>query len=238
MKNAERAVSGIGWAVLAVILRGGVSVLAAQEAAPVAASTEATITSDWLELRDNGAQAIFTGQVVLIQAPYRLEADRMIRTKATGIVLADGHVRGTWIADAGEKVVATGRHARYDPGQETSELWGDPRVTRWETERDTAPVVLSAVRLVVHQGEHAVLAEQNVWIRQGARLQVRSEKAKYLQTDQTIHLWGARRVSVHVEDAIRGSADFVSDRGWVSLRSKEARLQDRVHGRVIPRSTL
>ncbi|MFA5975881.1 MAG: LptA/OstA family protein [Elusimicrobiota bacterium] len=198
---------------------------------------EATITSDELQMQDNGAQTIFTGNVVLIQSPYRLEADRMQRTKATGLVQARGHVRGTWISDSGEKIVATGQHARYDPNEEISELWGEPEVTRWETPRDTCPVVLNAERIIAQQRQKTILAQQNVRIRQGTRLLTRSEQGQYSQTDKTIHLWGKKGVFIHVKDT-RGSADFTSNRGWVLLDPKEARLIDNVRGHVIPNPDL
>src|SRR5579864_7779438 len=75
---------------------------------PPPSNAEATITSDQLELLDNGARSVFTGHVVLKQDPYLLLADRMIQTKATGIVDAYGHIQGTWITDKGEKVLAEG----------------------------------------------------------------------------------------------------------------------------------
>src|SRR5437899_2031491 len=48
--------------------------------------SSATITSDELEIRDNGAQTFFRGHVVLTEKPYLLLSDEMIRTKSTGIV--------------------------------------------------------------------------------------------------------------------------------------------------------
>src|ERR1700722_19931320 len=76
-------------------------------------SKEATITSDDLELQNNGEQTIFTGHVILTQDPYKIHADRMVRTKATEIIDADGHVVGTWVSPKGEKVRVLGEKARY-----------------------------------------------------------------------------------------------------------------------------
>src|SRR5438552_619671 len=100
-------------------------------AAPPSAP-EATITSDELEILNNGAKTVFTGHVILKQVPYVLLADRMVQTKATGIVEAAGHIHGTWTGPSGEKIVATGTHARYTPAAKSIELWDDARLTRWE----------------------------------------------------------------------------------------------------------
>ncbi len=89
---------------------------------------EATITSDELELQNNGEITIFTGHVVLKQDDYLIQADRMVRTKATGIVDADGHVVGTWISPKKEKIVVNGDHARYQPASTVVEIWGPRRV--------------------------------------------------------------------------------------------------------------
>src|SRR5439155_10293555 len=70
---------------------------------PAYAHSEATIASDELELRNNGEVTIFKGHVILKQDPYQVSSDRMVRTKATGIVEAAGHVKGTWISPKGEK---------------------------------------------------------------------------------------------------------------------------------------
>jgi lipopolysaccharide transport protein LptA len=91
-------------------------------------ASEATITSDELELQNNGEKAIFTGHVVLTQVPYQVHADQMIRTKATSIVDAAGHVIGTWISPKNEKVRVEGEQARYDPTTETVEVWGKHQV--------------------------------------------------------------------------------------------------------------
>lgn len=93
-----------------------------------ARSTEATITSDELELQNNGEVTIFRGHVVLKQDPYEIRADHMVRTKATGLVNADGHVMGTWVSAKGEKVQVQGDEALYKPAVETVEIWGKGRV--------------------------------------------------------------------------------------------------------------
>ena len=95
---------------------------------PAYAHSEATIASDELELRNNGEVTIFKGHVVLKQDPYQVSSDRMVRTKATGIVDATGHVKGTWVSPQGEKVQVTGDTARYDPASDTLEIWGPGRV--------------------------------------------------------------------------------------------------------------
>jgi len=91
-------------------------------------SSEATITSDELELQNNGEVTIFIGHVVLTQNPYQVRADRMVRTKATGIVDATGHVVGTWVSPKNEKVKVTGDQARFQPTAKTIDIWGKGRV--------------------------------------------------------------------------------------------------------------
>src|SRR6266700_1967397 len=75
---------------------------------------EATITSDELELQNNGEVTIFRGHVVLEQNPYQVRADKMVRTRATSIVDADGHVIGSWVSAKGEKIRVEGEKASYD----------------------------------------------------------------------------------------------------------------------------
>jgi len=96
--------------------------------AHAAANRPATITSDELELQNNGEITIFTGHVILKQDNYRVIADHMVRTKATGIVDADGHVVGTWISPKNEKSVVIGDFARYKPAENEIEIWGPRRV--------------------------------------------------------------------------------------------------------------
>jgi lipopolysaccharide transport protein LptA len=201
---------------------------------PPPSNAEATITSDQLELLDNGARSVFTGHVVLKQDPYLLLADRMIQTKATGIVDAYGHIHGTWITDKGEKVLAEGAQARYIPSEQTTELWGRPRLTRWETALDTAPVTITAVRFIARQKENAMWAIDRVYMRQGTGVWAKSDEAKYDQNAEVIHLWGKKhRTHVYWSDT-KGIADFESDRGWLCLAPKKARLMDRVHGHITP----
>ncbi len=88
----------------------------------------ATITSDELELRDNGELTIFSGHVVLKQEPYKITADRMVRPKATEIVDASGRVTGNWLSAKHEKVRVASDYARYNPTAETIDLWGSSRV--------------------------------------------------------------------------------------------------------------
>ena len=64
-------------------------------------AAEATITSDELEMLDNGARSIFRGHVELKQDPYLLLSDRMERIKETGVVVAKGHVHGSWAGPKG-----------------------------------------------------------------------------------------------------------------------------------------
>ncbi len=92
------------------------------------AASEATITSDELELQNNSAVAIFRGHVVLTQDAYQVHADRMVRTKATSLVNATGHVVGTWISAKGEKLRVEGEEARYQPQTEIVEIWGKRQV--------------------------------------------------------------------------------------------------------------
>jgi lipopolysaccharide transport protein LptA len=91
-------------------------------------AAEATISSDELEMQNNGERTIFSGHVVLTQVPYQVRADQMIRTKATGIVDAAGRVVGTWVSPKGENVRVEGEKARYNPSTETVEVWGDHQV--------------------------------------------------------------------------------------------------------------
>jgi len=109
----------LGAMVVFAVLWGGVA---------VARASEATISSDELELQNNGEVTIFRGHVVLKQDPYQVQADRMVRTKATEVVDADGHVAGTWVSAKGEKVRVAGEAARYEPSVHTVEVWGHDQV--------------------------------------------------------------------------------------------------------------
>jgi lipopolysaccharide export system protein LptA len=207
--------------------------LAVQAATPPAPTSEATIRSDELELQDNGAFTVFMGNVVLRQDPYLLKADRMVRSKATQIVDVKGRVKGTWNADTGEKFVAVGDFGRYSPTTEITELWGRSKVTRWETAKDTAPVVVTAERFIADRRAGTVRAVGKVEVVQSTTSRVRCEEALYVQKEQTIHLSGPGGVFVHWEDA-RGISDFKGEKGRVILQPRSARLMEQVKGRVIP----
>jgi lipopolysaccharide export system protein LptA len=206
------------------------------QAAP-STTSQATITSDELELRDNGALTFFRGHVVLTEDPYVLHADRMLRTKATGIVDADGHLDGTWISDKGEKIKAYGQQGRYTPMPQVTDLWEKARLIRWETSRDTEPVQVTADHFTAYHQEREFYAKGHVVMTQDPKILSRSDEAQYDQKIQTIHLYGAARVFVHVADA-KGSGDFTGEEGWVTLAPKTARLVGHVQGHVIPGSSL
>ena len=206
--------------------------LRAQEAVMPAAE-EATITSDQLELVDNGSKSVFTGHVTLTRSPYVLTADRMVRTKATGIVEAEGHIVGTWLKTSGEKTTAIGERGRYNPQADTTELWKHARLTHWETVKDTAPLTVTADKFVAHHDQQVLLAEHHVIIRHGTTFESHSDEAKYDQQQQVIHLWGEHRTSLQWVDA-QGSGHFLSDRALLYVSPKRARLIDNVTGHVIP----
>jgi lipopolysaccharide transport protein LptA len=205
-------------------------VTTALSAAP-APNEEATITSDELQILNSGATTVFKGNVVLTQDVYVLKADRMTQSKATKIVEAHGRVHGTWLPESGEKVVATGRQARYTPSTKITELWGKAKLTRWETLKDTQPVVISAHKFTAYEADNVVYARDRVRITQGKTLWATSDEAKYDQTAETVELWGPSRVAIHWEDA-RGIADFESDRARVWVSERRGRLIDQVKGRV------
>ena len=73
----------------------------------------------------------------------------------------------------------------------------------------------------------------HVVITQDPKILTRSDEAKYDQNAQTIHLYGPTRIFVHVADA-KGSGDFTSEEGWVTLDPKHARIVGHVQGHVIP----
>src|SRR5436190_24189136 len=105
LKNIRISLFCLGW-VVPVWASGN-----DPQASPAASSPEATISSDQLELIDNGSKTVFTGHVLLEQAPYVLKADRMTRYQSNGLVEGEGHVHGTWINPAGGKTEARGEHA-------------------------------------------------------------------------------------------------------------------------------
>jgi lipopolysaccharide transport protein LptA len=201
----------------------------------IQASGPVTLTSRELEIVDNGAKTIFTGSVILTQADYTLYADRMVRVGEKGPVDASGNVRGVWKKASGERLEATGAKARYEPQAQTIELWGNPRMRRWETAVDTAPVVIDAERFIAYRRENTLWAKRKVRIRQADRYRVECHEAKYDRTEEKIYLWGSPRMSLHVNDE-RGIGDFTSARGWVALDKRQARLLEDVKGRVHPRA--
>jgi lipopolysaccharide transport protein LptA len=207
-----------------------------QAADPPKPRGDATITSDELELVEGGAQTVFQGRVVLTQDPYVLTANRMVRARDTGIVEAFGNIKGTWIAEKGEKMQASGERGRYVPGKETVELWERAKLMRWETATDTAPVVVTAKYFIAYRAENIVLAKENVHMEQRPRVKAQSEFAKFDQNERMLHLWGGDRVRIWVEDG-RGVGDFEAERARISLSPKGARLMDRVKGHVIPSKT-
>jgi lipopolysaccharide transport protein LptA len=196
-------------------------------------STEATITSDELELQNNGAVTIFRGHVVLESEAYTLKARRMTQVKKTTVVKADGKVDAVWRGDNGEKYHGVGDHATYDPRTKVSDLWGHAQVTRWETAVDTAPVVATAERFRADDTAKFVAAHQNVHVTRGPEMDVRSDEARYVDAEKALYFWGDHRVFVHYEDA-KGKSDFQSDRGLVTMTPKEVKLIDRVQGHIIP----
>jgi len=213
-----------------VMLAGSRIVWCAQPSKP---KGEAVITSDQLEIQDNGARTVFTGHVVLTDPPYVLRADRMVQAKKTGIIDAHGHIEGTWISETGEKLVAIGKDGEYRPAEKTTELWGNAKLTRWETAVDTIPVVVTADRFITHENEHEVLARFHVHMTQGPDKWATSDEARFDQQASTVHLWGSHQVLVHWRDA-KGISDFYGDKGTLVLQPKKAQLIDHVHGHVIP----
>jgi len=204
----------------------------ARGAAP---KSEATITSDELEIMDNGAKTFFRGHVILKQDPYLLHADQMVRTKATSIVEAEGNLDGTWISEKGEKIKAYGQKGRYTTTPQVTDLWEKAQLIRWENVSDTAPVHIVAEHFTAHHVEREFYAEGHVVITQAPKFLSRSAEANYDQKIQTIHLYGPDRVFVHVED-VKGSGDFTGDEGWATLAPKTARMTGHVQGHIIPSS--
>lgn len=206
---------------------------AARAAQPKGGAADATISSDEVEVVNNGVQTIFTGHVVLTRKPYMLLADRMTRLKETGVVDAEGHVTGTWLQPSGEKLEASGSKAKYDPVAQTTELWEDAKLTRWETAKDTAPLVVTAQRFIAHIDQQVLLAEHQVHISRAHEFWAQSDEAKYEQRPQVLHLWGEHRTILNMDEA-RGSGNFLCDRALLFLSPRRVRLLDRVKGHVIP----
>jgi lipopolysaccharide transport protein LptA len=197
------------------------------------ATNQATITSDEMEVVNNGDQTIFRGHVVLTQAPYGMTSDQMVRYKDTGVVEAEGHVIGTWVKPTGEKLVAQGKKARYNPNDQTTELWSEAKLSRWETVRDTAPVVVTADRFIAHNDQRTLFARDHVHIQQGTDFSTYSDAAKYVDKDQAIYLWSKKKTVVDWRDA-QGSGHFLSDRAVLYMSPRRVRLEEDVKGHVIP----
>lgn len=203
-----------------------------------AEKADSTITSDELEIQNNGEKTYFRGHVVLQEDPYILKADQMARMKATGIVTARGHLDGTWMSEQGEKIKAYGEEGLYNPAPPKTELWGGkPRLIRWETSVDTAPVQVTADRFTAFHREREFLAMGHVVMTQVPKVLARSDKATYDQKAQIIHLDGPARIFVHVADA-KGSGDITAEKGWVTLNPKTAHMVGQVRGHIDPAQAL
>jgi lipopolysaccharide export system protein LptA len=203
------------------------------QSTPAPSAEDATITSDQMELFDNGTKTVFTGHVVLERSPYVMTADRMTRYQATGIVEAENHVVGTWIKPTGEMTKAVGGRARYDPQAQTTDLWETPSLTHWDTAKDPTPLVVTAERFIAHHDTQMLFAKEDVTIRRGTVFQTHSDQAQFDQKMQVIHLWGSHKTAIQWEDA-QGSGHFLSERALLYLSPKRARLMDNVTGHVIP----
>jgi len=197
----------------------------------------ATITSDELDMRDNGERTFFHGHVVLTQDPYVLHSDEMERTKTTGLVEAHGHLEGLWLSEKGEKVKAYGKEGRYTPEPQVTQLWDHAHMIRWETVRDTEPVHIFAEHFTAYHQEREFYGKGHVIMRQREKLLSHSVEAKYDQKIQTVHLFGTQRVFIHVAD-VKGLGDFTGDEAWVTLAPKTARMAGHVKGHVIPDQSL
>jgi lipopolysaccharide export system protein LptA len=154
---------------LAYIL-GGMAPIPAHAAEPAKGTQpETTIVSDALHLKKGGQETLFKGNALLKQLEQWIKADEITRYRLTGIAEAHGHVRGTWFSPQGEKIIGTGDQARYVPLTQTTDLWsrkGPATLTRWETVRDTAPVVMQALHFTAKQQENVMLAHDQVVINQ------------------------------------------------------------------------
>jgi lipopolysaccharide export system protein LptA len=197
------------------------------------------ITSDNLQLEKGGLLTLFRGNVLLKQLEQWIKADVMTRSRLTGVANAKGNVVGTWFSPKGEKIIGVGDFARYIPLAQTTELWGDGRIatlTRWETVGDTMPVVMNAIHFTAKQKENVMLAHDQVVITQAPRFVGHSEEALYDRNAGTLEMWGLKQVAIHLNDG-KGSGDFLSDRAWMNLEPRRARLTGHVTGHVIPSPT-
>jgi hypothetical protein len=194
------------------------------------------ITSELMQIEKGGETTLFKGNVLLKQLSHWIEADRMTRTKLTGVANARGHVKGTWTSDKGEKIIGLGDAARYSPLTQTTELWGDHRaasLTRWETVKDTAPVVIHALHFTAYQKENRLFADRNVVITQIPRFEGHSSQAVYDRTSEKLDMYGPSRVQVHIEDG-KGRGDFIGDRASMTMNPRHVRMMGNVTGHVIP----
>jgi len=228
-----RSLRSLAMTAMAGLVSGFVNVWAASTA-----SSEATITSDELEIRAGGEQTFFRGHVVLNDAPYLLKADRMQRTRDTGTVSVMGHLDGTWLSDKGETIKAYGDEGLYKTTPPVTELWGGrPKLIRWETAQDKAPVQVVADHFIAVHEDKEFFAVGHVEMTQNPKILARSDRAKYDQKTATIHLYGPARVFVHIVDA-KGIGDFTAEKGWVTLKPKTAQLAGRVRGHIDPGQAL
>ncbi len=200
--------------------------------ASVADTAQATITSDEMELINNGERTVFTGHVVLTRTPYVLTAEKMIRYK-DGIVDVEGKVVGTYTGEKGEKTQAAGQKARYNPQAETTELWGKPKLTHWQSSTDPAPLVVTARRFIDYHDKRQLHAMDNVEIRQADTFLAQSDRAQFDETTKILSLWGDRQTVIDFKDP-KGSGHFLSDRARLYVSPKRAQLLDRVTGHIIP----
>ncbi len=93
---------------------------------PAPISSEATITSDQMELVDHGAKTIFDGNVLLQKELYELKADRMTRERESGLIHVKGRIVGTWKSPDRGNVQIRGDQGVYNPTTEKAELWTGP----------------------------------------------------------------------------------------------------------------
>jgi lipopolysaccharide export system protein LptA len=208
-------------------------------AADAPGDKDAQITSNKLQLEKGGLLTYFFGNVFLKKLEQWIKADEMTRSRATGVANARGHVRGAWFSPQGEKIIGVGDYARYTPLAQTTELWGKDRIatmTRWETARDTMPVVLNALHFTAKQKENIMEAHGQVVVRQMPRFEAHSDEARYDRNLGTLEMWGQKQVATHLNDG-KGSGDFLSDRAWMKLEPRRARLTGNVKGHVIPSTT-
>jgi|GEM_PF-2137981 lipopolysaccharide transport protein LptA len=214
-----------------LIVAGWAGLCRASPLPPAAAS--ATITSDELQLVDQGAESIFVGHVVIKQDYYTLWADRVRQVKDTGIANAFGHVKALWARPGEARILGTGLYAKYDPNTEEAQLWNRAEITRWETEADTSPVHIKADHFISREMEQKMWAKGNVYIRRPGNFWSKSEDGLYNQAEQVVSLWGPQQVEMQYMDD-KGAAHFFSDRAMVFLSPKRVRLLDHVKGHIVP----